>query len=114
MFFVLFLIVAPKVLPFSFGTEPQYLGESTTVQCSISTGDMPLKFMWMLNGKPLRNIQGVNIGSFGKKSSVISIDSLDEHHAGNYTCIVKNKAGVSSFRSELIVKGTSMPNCYKC
>lgn len=61
--------------------------------------------MWMLNKKLLRNVQGVNIASFGKKTSVISIDSLEEHHAGNYTCVVKNKAGVASFHAELIVKG---------
>lgn len=95
----------PKLLPFTFGDEPSYLGESNTVQCSLSTGDMPVKFSWTLNGKPLTDIQGVNIASFGKKTSVISIESVDEHHAGNYSCLAENNAGIASHSSILTVKG---------
>lgn len=96
----------PKILPFHFGDEPSYLGESNTVQCSLSIGDLPVKFSWTLNGQPLNNIQEVAISSVGKKTSVISIDSIDEHHAGNYTCTAKNKAGSASYSSQLIVRGT--------
>jgi hypothetical protein len=66
---------------------------------------MPVKFSWTLNGKPLTDVQGVTIASFGKKTSVISIESVDEHHAGNYSCLAENKAGVASHSSLLIVKG---------
>lgn len=41
----------------------------------------------------------------GKKTSLLSIDSLSEEHAGNYTCVAQNKAGSSSHLSQLIVKG---------
>lgn len=76
------------------------------MQCSLSVGDMPVKITWNLNGKPLSDVQGVSIGSFGKKTSVISIDSVEEHHAGNYTCIAQNRAGVSTYTTELTVNGT--------
>lgn len=98
-------LVLPKLLPFSFGEEPSFLGDSTTVQCSLSSGDMPVKFTWSLNNKPISDVQGIVVGSFGKKTSVVSIESLDEHHAGNYTCFASNKAGIARSSSVLIVKG---------
>uniref|UniRef100_A0A1Y1M5H0 Ig-like domain-containing protein n=1 Tax=Photinus pyralis TaxID=7054 RepID=A0A1Y1M5H0_PHOPY len=102
----LLLLVLPKILPFTFGDEPSHLGESTTVQCSVSVGDLPMKFAWKLNGKPVSEIAGIHSGAFGKKASVLSIELLVEYHAGNYTCVVENSAGTSSYLSELIVNGT--------
>lgn len=95
----------PKLLPFSFGDEPASLGESTTVQCSISLGDLPVQFFWRLNNETAEDIQGVNVAKFGKKTSVLSIDSLAEKHAGNYTCLATNKAGTTSHHAELVVNG---------
>lgn len=67
---------------------------------------MPVDFLWFLNGKPVEGVEGVTIGSFGKKISVLAIDSVAEHHAGNYTCSARNRAGVTSHTAELVVKGT--------
>lgn len=97
----------PKIQPFSFGTDPFYLGDSTTIQCGISTGDLPLNFFWYLNKRPVSDIPGVKVGLFGKKTSVLSIDSLTENHAGNYTCLVQNPVGNSSHDAKLSVKGTT-------
>ncbi|KAG5890610.1 hypothetical protein JTB14_005120 [Gonioctena quinquepunctata] len=82
------------------------MGESNTVQCSLAVGDMPVNFTWTLNEKPLTDVVGVNIATFGKKTSVISIDSVSDFHAGNYTCAARNRAGSSSFTAALAVKGT--------
>lgn len=68
---------------------------------------MPISFKWMLNGEPVSKYGGVNVGLFGKKSSVLSIDSIEQHHAGNYTCIASNMAGISTYSTELVVRGTS-------
>lgn len=99
------VIVLPKLLPFTFGDEPSFLGESTIVQCSVSAGDMPVQFTWFRNGQPLVDDGNHKIGSFGKKTSVLSIDSLSEEHAGHYTCVAHNRAGMSSVQAELSVKG---------
>lgn len=104
--FYFLYVVVPKILPFHFGDEPSYLGESNTAQCSLSVGDLPVKFYWTLNGQPLKNIQDVSVSAFGKKTSVINIDPIAEHHAGNYTCTAKNKAGIARFSSQLVVRGT--------
>lgn len=82
------------------------MGDSTTVQCSITSGDLPVVFTWMLNGAPIRTEDGITSSAFGKKTSVLSIDSLTEIHAGNYTCLASNKAGMTSYTAELVVKGT--------
>lgn len=81
------------------------MGESATVQCSISIGDLPIRFRWLLNGEAIESLTGTTMGSFGKKTSVLNIDSLTEKHAGNYTCLVRNRAGTSLHTSLLIVNG---------
>lgn len=49
---------------------------------------------------------GMGFSSFGKKTSVLNIDSVDEHHAGNFTCMASNPAGISTYTTKLVVKGT--------
>lgn len=66
---------------------------------------MPIKFAWFLNQKQINEILNLNIGAFGKKTSVLGIDSVSEEHAGNYTCVASNKAGQTAFTSELVVQG---------
>lgn len=78
------------------------------VSCYVSKGDVPVSFSWLLNGKPTSDLEGIGVSSFGKKTSVLSIDSVDEQHAGNYTCLATNRAGVSAFTATLIVKGTTL------
>lgn len=101
----IFALVLPQLQPFSFGDKPLFLGESATVQCSITTGDLPINFSWHFNGKPIHELLGYNVGAFGKKTSVLAIDSVNEDHAGNYTCVASNRAGLASFTSELVVQG---------
>lgn len=88
------------------------MGESTTVQCSINSGDLPIYFYWFLNGESLGNIRSVSLSSVGKKTSVLSIDAVSEIHAGNYTCLVENKAGKNSYSAELFVEGISFFSHY--
>lgn len=109
-FIFFFLLVPPKILHFSFGDEPSYIGDSTNLQCSLVAGDMPVKFSWALNGKSINVVEGVSVGSFGKKMSVLSIDSVEQHHAGNYTCLASNRAATSTYSALLIIKGTANHN----
>lgn len=66
---------------------------------------MPVHFSWIVNGKPITEMPGYNLGAFGKKASVLGIDSVSEQHGGNYTCLASNRAGLASFTSELAVQG---------
>lgn len=77
------------------------------ISCYVNKGDMPLSFSWNLNGHSVDSESGINLALFGKKTALLNIDTVQHSHAGNYTCLAKNNAGVSSYSAELIVKGTS-------
>lgn len=95
----------PHVIPFTFEDEANS-GDMAQVSCYATKGDTPLSFSWLRNGLPIsQQVKGVNIMMLGTKTSVLSIDSVDWHHAGNYTCVVSNRAGISTHTSELFVKG---------
>lgn len=103
--------VLPKLQPFSFGDDPSNVGDSTTVQCTITTGDLPVKLHWKLNGLSLVSENGINIAQLSRKINVLSIDPISEEHSGNYTCLAENSAGIISHTAELIVNGRL---CFKC
>lgn len=81
------------------------MGDTVQVQCLVSKGDMPITFSWLFNGMLIANEMSVNIAPFGKKTSVLSIEYVKESHIGNFTCVVSNKAGVSTSSAELLIKG---------
>lgn len=84
------------------------MGESVQVSCYVNKGDMPVDFSWMFNGKPIPNDISVNVTPFGKRTSVLSIEYVDQSHIGNFTCVASNKAGQASHSAELFVKGTNL------
>ncbi|KAH8378332.1 hypothetical protein KR093_010752 [Drosophila rubida] len=44
--------VPPKITPFSFARDLN-VGDRTSIQCVIGTGDLPLSFTWLKDGIPL-------------------------------------------------------------
>ncbi|KAI4460603.1 basigin related [Holotrichia oblita] len=96
--------VPPHITPFDFGRETLNAGVSTSLYCMLNQGDHPVSFDWFLNGKPIKNLQGVLITDFGTKSSILNIDSVQEEHSGRYTCRATNWAGSAMYTAKLIVK----------
>ncbi|XP_024082571.1 Down syndrome cell adhesion molecule-like protein Dscam2 isoform X10 [Cimex lectularius] len=96
------VMVPPKILPFQFGEEPFAEGEGVSVQCTISTGDLPINITWHFNKEPL-TFDDVYISPLGRRSSAINIEQVSWKHAGNYTCSAMNNAGYTIFSSELLV-----------
>lgn len=99
------VIVPPKIATFTFGDEPLNFGESASVQCTISGGDLPMEVVWKLNGNIIDSSIDVTTSKVGKRINFLSIDSVNAHHAGNYTCLAKNKAGEAENSALLIVIG---------
>ncbi|XP_018577230.1 Down syndrome cell adhesion molecule-like protein Dscam2 isoform X15 [Anoplophora glabripennis] len=97
------VMVAPQIAPFDFGNDPVHSGQSVQVQCFVSEGDLPVTFEWQLNEKPLEDFPEISTVVVGKRSSILSVDSVSYTHAGNYTCKAKNRAGEAAFSSELQV-----------
>lgn len=69
----------------------------------MTSGDFPITITWLFNGKPLMAYDSVSTTKVGKRSSVLTIESVNGKHAGNYTCEVKNKADTVNFTASLIV-----------
>lgn len=102
--YITILKVLPQITPFEFGEAIDALGMAS-VTCAIIKGDTPIDIMWTLNGNKLSTNDGVLITRVGQRNSFLSIDSVRPRHAGNYTCIAKNYAGVVQHSSELLVDG---------
>ncbi|XP_014244427.1 Down syndrome cell adhesion molecule-like protein Dscam2 isoform X3 [Cimex lectularius] len=96
------VMVLPKILPFNFGDEPFAEGEGVSMQCMVSTGDLPINITWWFNDEPIK-FDDISIAPLGRRGSALSIDQVSWKHVGNYTCIGSNKAGNSTHTSELLV-----------
>lgn len=97
--------MSPQIHPFEFGEESVNSGEMAIVNCAVIKGDLPLKITWTLNTHPIETIEGVNIMQTKRRVSQLTIDDVQAHHAGKYTCWATNNAGNSSFSSYLRVNG---------
>lgn len=59
--------------------------ETVSVTCTVSGGDLPVNFIWLLNRVPIEPRQEILTEKRGKRISVLMIDSLKASHMGNYT-----------------------------
>lgn len=99
--------VLPQITPFATGSQPTHLGQYITYQCTLTEGDLPLNIRWTFNNQPLFNDedQDILIAKMGRRSSVLTIESVAARHAGNYTCHGENAAGRASYSTQLRVIG---------
>ncbi|XP_076297124.1 Down syndrome cell adhesion molecule 1 isoform X41 [Lasioglossum baleicum] len=107
------VMVGPQLAPFSFGEEAANAGEMATVQCAVIKGDLPLKIIWSLNGRPIEagrvsgdhgyNNPDIIVSRGSKRISTLTIDSVAARHAGEYKCTATNAAGSTSHTSVLSV-----------
>lgn len=101
------LLVAPQISPFEFGEDPINSGDLASLQCSVHKGDLPLNISWFHNSKLIQSgDNGIFISQVGKKVSSLTIEDVQHDHMGNYSCVAQNKAGLSSFTTQLFVNGT--------
>lgn len=69
--------------------------------CSVIRGQTPLTFKWYKNGKLMDESSKE---ATADKFSALVIDPVRATSAGNYTCVVSNSYGSSSYSSLLVVK----------
>lgn len=103
--------VPPSIAQFNFGDKPSNFGDSASVQCLVTSGDLPIEFKWYFDGRPVKEFAGITTVKLGNRNSVLNIDSVTGQHAGNYTCQASNRADLLNFTAELAVKGISMLEC---
>lgn len=105
-------IVSPKIAHFDFGDTPSNFGDSASVQCLVSSGDLPIDFVWFFNNKVIiNNLNGISVAKMGKRNSVMNIDSVNGKNAGNYTCQVRNDASSANYTATLVVNGIYTIQC---
>ncbi|CAD1475933.1 unnamed protein product, partial [Heterotrigona itama] len=112
---VLSVNVGPQLAPFVFGDEAANAGEMATVQCAVIKGDLPVKIVWSLNGRPVDvgRVSGdhsydipdidIVVTRSSKRISTLTIDSVAARHAGEYSCTATNAAGSATHTSVLSV-----------
>lgn len=81
-------------------------GDYFSLQCQIILGDLPMSIYWKFDNKIIETNGDITISKMGTRSSVLTIESVRDIHAGNYTCFGKNFAGVSNHSVQLIVDGS--------
>ena len=89
----------------SFGNDIVDEGNHGMLLCSIVKGDPPFSFTWSLHGDVIHTEPGLNTNQIGGRVSMLTIDSIGHRHSGQYTCTVRNLAGVTSVSTELRVNG---------
>ncbi|XP_044595785.1 Down syndrome cell adhesion molecule-like protein Dscam2 isoform X3 [Cotesia glomerata] len=98
------VMVAPQILPLSFGDEPVNAGDLASIQCAVSKGDFPLEITWIFKGYPIGSDRSdIIVSDSGKRVKQLTIDAVAARHAGEYTCIASNAAGSSSHSAVLDV-----------
>lgn len=100
------ILVQPQILPLDFGEQSFNFGDPISLTCSLHKGDLPINLSWLHNNVSIGYIDGILISKVGHRNSMITIDSVTDRHAGTYTCIAENKAGVASSSAVLNVNGT--------
>lgn len=98
-------LVLPRITPFAFEEGPAQVGQYLTLHCSVPLGDLPMQIEWTLNGQSIGERLGISTLAVGSRSSVLTIDSVEAPHAGNFTCQAKNLAGQQRFTTLLNVYG---------
>lgn len=107
---IILFLVLPRIIPFNF---PENIQTNTAVQvtCLASEGDPPLDLFWSFRGKSASSRKGISTIRISPKGSILLIDPVSDDHSGNYTCTIRNQAGVGSYTTALSVNGTKVCFC---
>lgn len=96
----------PQITPFEFGESIINSGDMATITCAVFKGDFPINITWSLNGISVGRIDGITLIRTNKRISQLTIDDVNEIHAGTYVCNATNFAGTITYSTRLQVNGT--------
>lgn len=76
-----------------------------SASCTVNKGDLPIDVGWLKNGGRVYTSDGIVVTKTSQRMSVLSIESVRARHAGNYTCVATNNAGVTKHWTILSING---------
>lgn len=97
--------VLPQIIPFDFGDSVINEFDMVSAYCSVNKGDLPIDISWRLNDRRIFTNDGISITRSNQRSSVLSIESVRDRQAGNYTCVASNVARTAEYTTVLAVNG---------
>ena len=100
-----FFLEPPVIVPFSFGVDTINEGQFAQLICVITSGDEPLQITWSLKGDVVSSDPDLSTTMLGRRTSMLTISSVNHRHIGDYTCRAENPAGVSTHSTSLKVNG---------
>ena len=99
-------LVAPQLVPLTFGRDVVDQGDFAQLSCIAMKGDEPMVISWTFHGESGADPDIITT-PIGNRGSMLVISSVGKDHNGNYTCTAKNDAGVASETAVLKVNGIS-------
>lgn len=99
-------------MPFNFGEVPFNPGDTALVNCVATKGDLPLEISWTFSSETIDSTlqRDITTMPLNPRASLLTINSVNANHQGNYTCIVQNAAGRAEYAATLVVNGTFIPD----
>ncbi|XP_042868394.1 Down syndrome cell adhesion molecule-like protein Dscam2 [Penaeus japonicus] len=98
--------VPPKIAPFA-AREWVVAGERVTLTCTVSRGDEPLSLSWLWDGAPLppgpSRGGALKVLMLNAFNSVLTVEQVEQRHAGVYTCVAANAAAEARLSFSLTV-----------
>ncbi|KAL3170123.1 hypothetical protein MRX96_015183 [Rhipicephalus microplus] len=105
---VLLKVIEPPVISHYEFRKDMQVGMRIKVFCTVVQGDPPFLFTWLKDGVPVvengapSSQAALNVHN-ERDYSMLSTDSLQLEHSGNYTCVVKNQAATTAYSAVLRV-----------
>lgn len=96
----------PQLTPMSFGEPTFFEGDLAQVTCVLRKGDQPVTFSWMFDGVSLSQADNIHVFDIGGRTSILTLDPVQAHHQGTYSCSATNAAGRAEVEADLNVNGT--------
>uniref|UniRef100_T1JES4 Ig-like domain-containing protein n=1 Tax=Strigamia maritima TaxID=126957 RepID=T1JES4_STRMM len=97
------VMIAPKIMPFSFQEDLLREGMRARLQCVVSEGDSPITIQWLKDNAVIPPELYIKIQQLDEFSSILNIGQVTPKHNGNYTCTAKNAATTAAYSAILNV-----------
>uniref|UniRef100_T1J767 Down syndrome cell adhesion molecule n=1 Tax=Strigamia maritima TaxID=126957 RepID=T1J767_STRMM len=97
------VMIAPKIMPFSFQEDLLREGMRARLQCVVSEGDSPITIQWLKDNAKIPAELDIKIQPLDEFSSILNIGHVTPKHNGNYTCQARNAAATIAYSAVLNV-----------